>query len=158
MAMKEVKLTSEGLMKLEKELSYLKGPKRTEIAEKIKAAISFGDISENAEYDDAKNEQARLEQRIFQLEQTLQNASVIDEDEIDTEKVTIGSKVTVLDEEFDEEVVYFIVGSTEANPLEYKISNESPVGKELIGKRVGDIANVETEDGVINFKILDIKR
>ena len=158
MAVKEVKLTFEGLKRLEKELSSLKGHARMEVAERIKEAISFGDISENSEYDDAKNDQARLESRIMQLEQMLSNATIIDEDEIKTDEVSIGAKVTVYDAEYDEEVSYVIVGSTEANPLESKISDESPVGKELIGKKVGDVAEVTTLDGTITFKIISIQR
>jgi len=126
---KEVVLTYEGLQKLEQELENLKTVKRREVAERIKQALSFGDISENSEYDEAKNEQAYIEGRIFQLENMLKNAKVIDEEDIQTDVVSIGSKVKVLDMEFDEEVEYYIVGSTEADPSQYKISNESPVGK-----------------------------
>lgn len=120
---KEVVLTYEGLQKLEQELENLKTVKRREVAERIKQALSFGDISENSEYDEAKNEQAYIEGRIFQLENMLKNAKVIDEEDIQTDVVSIGSKVKVLDMEFDEEVEYYIVGSTEADPSQYKISN-----------------------------------
>lgn len=136
---KEVVLTYEGLQKLEQELENLKTVKRREVAERIKQALSFGDISENSEYDEAKNEQAYIEGRIFQLENMLKNAKVIDEEDIQTDVVSIGSKVKVLDMEFDEEVEYYIVGSTEADPSQYKISNESPVGKALIGGKIGEI-------------------
>ena len=153
---KEVVLTYEGLKKLEDELEYLKGVKRREIAERIKQALSFGDISENSEYDEAKNEQAHVEGRIAQLESMLKRARVIDEDEVSTEKVSIGSRVRLYDMEFDEEVEYLIVGSTEADPAKSKISNESPVGMALIGKRKGDVIEVAVPDGTIKFKILEI--
>ncbi|HHV98326.1 MAG TPA: transcription elongation factor GreA [Clostridiaceae bacterium] len=153
---KEVVLTYEGLKKLEDELEYLKGVKRREIAERIKHALSFGDISENSEYDEAKNEQAQVEGRIAQLESMLKRARVIDEDEVSTEKVSIGSRVRLYDMEFDEEVEYLIVGSTEADPAKSKISNESPVGRALIGKHKGDIVEVAVPDGTIKFKILEI--
>lgn len=155
---KEVVLTYERLQKLEQELENLKTVKRREVAERIKQALSFGDISENSEYDEAKNEQAYIEGRIFQLENMLKNAKVIDEEDIQTDVVSIGSKVKVLDMEFDEEVEYYIVGSTEADPSQYKISNESPVGKALIGGKIGDIVEVTVPDGVIKFKILEIRK
>jgi len=153
---KEVVLTYEGLKKLEEELEYLKGTKRREIAERIKQALSFGDISENSEYDEAKNEQAHIEGRIAQLETMLKRARVIDEDEVSTEVVSIGSKVRLLDMESNEEVEYSIVGSTEADPINFKISNESPVGKALIGQKKGDTVEVTVPDGIIKFKILEI--
>ncbi|MEN8905802.1 MAG: transcription elongation factor GreA [Clostridiales bacterium] len=158
MTNKEVPLTYEGLKKLEQELEFLKGTKRREIAERIKQALSFGDISENSEYDEAKNEQAQIEGRISQIESMLKRAKLIVEDEVDTDKVSLGSKVKLLDMEFDEEVDYQIVGSTEANPSESKISNESPVGKALIGKAVGETVEVNVPDGSIKFKVLDIHR
>ncbi|HOM03462.1 MAG TPA: transcription elongation factor GreA [Acetivibrio sp.] len=158
MVNKEVVLTYEGLQKLEQELENLKTVKRREVAERIKQALSFGDISENSEYDEAKNEQAYIEGRIFQLENMLKNAKVIDEDDIKTDVVGIGSKVKVLDMEFDEEVEYYIVGSTEADPSQYKISNESPVGKALIGQKQGSVVEVMVPDGVIKFKILEINK
>lgn len=158
MTNKEVVLTYEGLKKLEEELETLKGTKRREVAERIKQALSFGDISENSEYDEAKNEQAYIEGRIAQLETMLKNARVIDEDEVSTEKVSIGSKVTLLDMEFDEEVEYYIVGSTEANPSLFKISNESPVGSALMGKKAGAVVEVTVPDGVIKFKIIKISK
>ncbi|HHW49444.1 MAG TPA: transcription elongation factor GreA [Clostridiaceae bacterium] len=155
---KEVVLTYEGLKKLEEELNYLKGVKRREIAERIKQALSFGDISENSEYDEAKNEQAYVEGKIVQIEALLKRARVIDEDEVSTEKVSIGSKVKLLDLEMNEEVEYMIVGSTEADPSKYKISNESPVGSALMGKAKGDTVEVNVPDGVIRFKILEIMK
>lgn len=158
MTSKEVVLTYEGLKKLEVELEFLRGVKRKEIAERIKQALSFGDISENSEYDEAKNEQAQMEGRIAQLETMLKNARVIDEDEVSTEKVSIGSKVTLLDMEFDEEVEYHIVGSTEADPGKFKISNESPVGSALMGKKKGNVVEVNVPDGVIKFKIVKIDK
>jgi transcription elongation factor GreA len=158
MAGKEVILTYEGLKKLEKELEQLRGPKRMEIKERIKVALSFGDISENSEYDEAKNEQAYVEGRIAQLETMLKNARVIDEEDVSTEKVTIGSKVKLLDMEFDEEITYSIVGSTEADPSQFKISNESPVGSALMQKKVGDVVEVAVPDGVLKFKILSIEK
>lgn len=156
MAAKEVVLTYEGLKKLEEELEYLKGVKRREIAERIKQALAFGDISENSEYDEAKNEQAQMEGRIVQLEQMLKNAKVIDEDDVRTDSVSLGSRVKLYDPEFDEEVEYIIVGSTEADPTKSKISNESPVGSALMGRKKGDEIEVSVPDGVIKFKILEI--
>lgn len=153
---KEVVLTYEGLKKLEKELEYLKSVKRIEVAERIKQALSFGDISENSEYDEAKNEQAQVESRIVQVEMMLKRAKVIDEDEVSTEAVSLGSRVRLLDMEFDEEVEYSIVGSTEADPGNQKISNESPLGSELMGKKIGTVVEVNAPDGVIKFKVLEI--
>lgn len=158
MVNKEVVLTYEGLQKLEQELEFLKAVKRREIAERIKQALSFGDISENSEYDEAKNEQAHVEGRIAQLETMLKNAKVIDEDDVKTDVVSVGSKVKVLDVEFNEEVEYYIVGSTEADPSRYKISNESPVGMALLGKKKGSTVEVSVPDGVIKFKILGINK
>lgn len=158
MSAKEIVLTYEGLKKLEEELSNFKGVKRLEMAERIKQALSFGDISENAEYDEAKNEQAQMEGRIVQLENMLKNAKLIDEDEVSTEMVTLGSKVKLYDVEFDEEIVYSIVGSTEANPSKFKISNESPIGIALMGKKVGSSIEVNAPDGVVKFKILEITK
>lgn len=155
MTIKEVVLTYEGLKKLEEELEYLKR-KRLEVAERIKQALSFGDISENSEYDEAKNEQAQVETRILQIETMLKHAKVIDEDEVNTEVVSLGSKVKLLDMEFKEEVEYSIVGSTEANPSKFKISNESPVGSALMGKKKGSVVEVTVPDGLIKFKVLKI--
>ena len=156
MSNKEIFLTYEGLKKLEEELDYLKSVKRIEVAGKIKQALAFGDLSENAEYDEAKNEQANLEMRIIQVEGMLKNAKVIDEDDVHTDVVGVGAKTRLLDIEFNEEVDYFIVGSTEADPSQFKISNESPLGIALLGKKVNDIAEVEAPDGVIKYKILKI--
>jgi transcription elongation factor GreA len=158
MTEKEVFLTPEGLEKLEMELEEAKVVKRKEIADRIKQALAFGDISENAEYDQAKNEQAKLEERIAKLEAMLRNAVVIDDDEISTEIVTIGSRVIVLDIEFNEEMEYTIVGSAEADPFEGKISNESPMGKALLGRKVGDTVSVQAPDGVIKYKVKAIMR
>lgn len=158
MAGKEVILTYEGLKKLEEELEFMRGPKRMEIKERIKVALSFGDISENSEYDEAKNEQAYVEARIAQLEAMLKNARVIDEEDVSTDVVTIGSKVTLLDLDSKEEVVYTIVGSTEADPTSLKISNESPVGSALLQKKKGDVVEVKVPDGVLKFKIQKIEK
>lgn len=158
MAGKEIILTYEGLKKLEEELEQLRGPKRMEIKERIKVALSFGDISENSEYDEAKNEQAYVEGRIVQLETMLKNARVIDEDDVSTDKVTIGSKVRILDVEYKEEIVYTIVGSTEADPSQFKISNESPVGSALMQKKKGSVVEVMVPDGILKFKILKIEK
>lgn len=151
-------MTYEGVKKLESELEYLKTVKRKEITEKIKVALGYGDLSENSEYDEAKNEQAFVEGKIVQLENTLRNASVIDESDISSDVVGIGSRVTVYDYDFDEEVTYSIVGSTEADPMNFKISNESPVGSALIGHKVDDEVMVQVPDGVSKFKILEIGR
>lgn len=156
MSGKEIFLTYEGLRKLEEELEQLKGEKRREIAERIRQALAFGDISENSEYDEAKNDQAQNEVRIVQLENMLKFAQVIDEDEVDTDVVRLGTRVKVYDTEFDEEVDYHIVGSTEADPSQHKISNDSPVGRALLGKKAGEVVDVEVPDGMIQFKILEI--
>ena len=158
MAEKEVLLTPEGLKKLEEELEHLKSVKRREVADRIKLAISYGDISENSEYEDAKNEQAFIEGRILTLEKMLRNARIIQEDEVNTDIVSIGSTVLLKDLEFDEEVSYTIVGSAEADPASNKISNESPVGRSLLGKAVGSVVDVAVPAGAIQFKILSIKR
>lgn len=149
-------LTYEGLKKYEDELEHLKVVRRKEVADKIKEARGQGDLSENAEYDAAKDEQRNIESRIEELEKILKNAEVIDEDEIDKEKISIGCKVKVRDMSEKEDVVYRIVGSTEANSLKGKISNESPVGKALIGLKVGQTAAVETPAGVFKYKVLEI--
>lgn len=154
---KKFLMTYEGVKKLEEELEFLKTIKRVEIKEKIKVARSFGDLSENAEYDEAKNEQAFVEGRIAQLENMLKNASVVDEADIPTDKVGVGSIVKVKDLEFDEIMDLSIVGSAEANPAESKISNESPVGKSLIGKKVGDVIEVPIPDGMSKYEILEIR-
>ncbi|MCS4469555.1 transcription elongation factor GreA [Clostridium botulinum] len=151
-------MTYEGVKKLEEELEFLKTVKRKEITEKIKVALSFGDLSENSEYDEAKNEQAFVEGRIIQLENMLKNASIVDENEVPKDVVSVGSIVKVKDYEFDEEVEYIIVGSAEADPMNNKISNESPVGHGLIGKKAGDIIEVAVPDGVSKYEILEVNR
>ena len=158
MAERDVFLTVQGLEKLENELEELKTVQRRDVADKIKVALSFGDISENSEYDQAKNEQAQLEERIVKLENTLRNAKIIDEDDISTDVVSVGSKVEVLDIEYDETMKYIIVGSAEADPFDGKISNESPVGNALIGGKTGDEVDVQVPDGIIKYKILSIAR
>ena len=151
-------LTYEGLQKLETELQDLKVVKRKEVAQKIKEAREQGDLSENAEYDAAKDEQRDIELRIEELEKLLKNAEVVVEEEIDLEKINIGCKVKVYEIEEDEEMEFKIVGSTEANSLQNKISNESPVGQALLGKSVGDVVDVETQAGVIQYKVLEIQK
>ena len=158
MADKKHILTYTGLKQYEDELQDLKVNKRQEIAQKIKEAREQGDLSENAEYDAAKDEQRDIEARIEQLEKLLKNAEVVVEEEIDLEKINIGCRVKVLDMEFDEEMEFKIVGSTEANSLQNKISNESPVGHALLGRKVGDVVDVETQAGVIQYKVLEIQR
>lgn len=154
----EVILTQEGFNKLEEELNYLKTTKRTEIAERIKVARGFGDLSENSEYDEAKTAQSENEQKIAELETKLRNVKIIDEKEIDTKTVQIGNTVKLLDIEFDEEVEYTIVGSTEVSMAENKISNESPMGKALLGKKKDEVVKVDAPAGIIEFKILDITK
>ncbi|EGG82435.1 transcription elongation factor greA [Lachnospiraceae bacterium 2_1_46FAA] len=158
MADKKTILTYAGLKKLEEELENLKVVKRKEVAGKIKEAREQGDLSENAEYDAAKDEQRDIEARIEELEKILKNAEVVVEDEVDLDKISIGCTVTVYDNEFEEEIEFKIVGSTEANSLEGKISNESPVGKALIGRKVDDVVEVETQAGVMEYKVLKIER
>ena len=158
MADKKHILTYAGLKQYEDELQNLKVVKRKEVAQKIKEAREQGDLSENAEYDAAKDEQRDIELRIEELEKLLKNAEVVVEDEIDLDKINIGCKVTLLDVEYNDEMEFFIVGSTEANSLQNKISNESPVGKALIGRVVGDVVDVETQAGIIQYKILEIQR
>ena len=155
---KQYVMTYEGVKKLENELEYLKTVKRKEITEKIKVALGYGDLSENSEYDEAKNDQAFTEGRIVTLENMLKNAVVVDESEIPKDVVSVGSKVKVKDYDFDEEVEYSIVGSAEADPMNFKISNESPVGSALIGKKIGEIVEVQIPDGVNKFEILGISR
>lgn len=151
-------LTYEGLRKYEDELEELKVVKRKEVAEKIKEARAQGDLSENAEYDAAKDEQRDIEARIEELEKILKNVEVVDEDEVDLAKISIGCKVTIQDLEDNSEMTYKIVGSTEANSLKGKISNESPVGKALIGLEVGDTVTVEVPAGELKYKVIEIQR
>lgn len=157
MSDREIILTQEGYNKLAEELRVLKGPRKMEVAERIKVAREFGDLSENSEYDDAKNEQALLEAKIIEIENTLRLAKVVDDD-VSTRKAGVGTLVTVHDYEFDEDISYGIVGATEVNMAENKISNESPVGKALIGKKKGEEVEVETPGGVMKYKILSIQR
>jgi transcription elongation factor GreA len=154
---KEVILTPEGYKKLKQEIEYLSNEKRREVAERIKTAREFGDIAENAEYDDAKNEQALLEHRIAQLEERLRNARVITKKEISKDSVSIGSRVKLRDVDAKETIEYHIVGSAEANPTENKLSNESPVGKAIIGKKKGETVEVSAPRGTLKFKIMDIQ-
>ena len=153
---KEILLTQEGYQKLEDELEILKTVRRREVADRIKVAISFGDISENAEYDEAK--WAKAAAAALDVESMIRRAVIIDESKIDSNVVTIGSIVKVNDMDFEEEVEYTIVGSAEADPYEGKISNESPVGKALLGRTIGDIVDVQVPDGVAKFEILEIRR
>ena len=155
---KEILLTQEGYDKLEQELDTLKTEKRAEISERIKIALGFGDLSENSEYDEAKNAQAANETKIAELENKLRYAKIIDESEIDTKTVQIGNIVKVYDMEFEEEVEYTIVGSTEVNLAENKISNESPIGAALLGKKKNEIVTVNAPAGIMKFKILSIKK
>lgn len=155
---KEILLTADGLKDLKDQLEYLKTEKRNEIAEKIKEALSFGDLSENAEYDAAKNEQAEVEEKIIKLENTIKNARIIEDDNSGDGVVTIGCKVKLYDKEFDEEIIYKVVGSTEANPAQYKISNESPLGASLLGKKEGDEVYVNAPQGIMEFKILEVTK
>ena len=151
-------LTYAGLKKLEEELHDLKVVRRKEVAEKIKEAREQGDLSENAEYDAARDEQRDIEARIEEIEKILKNAEIVVEDEVDLDKISVGCKVKVYDCEFDEEIEFKIVGSSEANSLQGKISNESPVGKALIGAHKDDIVNVETPAGIMQYKVLSIQR
>jgi transcription elongation factor GreA len=154
---KDVILTPEGYEKLKREIEFLSNDKRREVAERIKTAREFGDIAENAEYDDAKNEQAMLEHRIAQLEERLLAARVISKKEIAKDVVSIGSHVRLKDMDANETVEYHIVGSAEADPMEHKLSNESPVGKAIMGKKKGEVVEVSAPRGSLKFKILEIK-
>ncbi len=158
MANKPMALTPEGLKKMTDELDYLKNTKRVEVKEAIAVARSFGDLSENSEYDEAKNEQAKVESRINELEEILKNVVVINEADLSDDTVNLGKTVKVYDEEFDEEDEYNIVGTNEADPLKNNISDQSPIGMALIGKKVGDIAEVEAPDGIIKLKVLEIRK
>lgn len=156
MAKKQVVLTEEGLKKLQDELEYLKVTKRKEITEKIKEARGFGDLSENSEYDAAKDAQATMEQRVVEIENIIKNAKIVSADEMPTDVVSITSKVKVYDCDLEEEEEYIIVGATESDPVSGKISDESPIGKALLGKKAGDTVEVETPGGTISIKILEI--
>lgn len=153
---KEFFFTEEGLKKTEEELDYLKSVVRREVADKIKVALGYGDLSENAEYDHAKNEQAKVEEKIAKLENMLRNAVLIEEEKVDKTVVNIGSVVKIREVGTKDEEEYTIVGSAETDPLEGKISNESPMGSALLGKKVGDIAEVEVPDGTVDFEIVSI--
>lgn len=155
---KEILLTQEGYDNLEKEVEYLKTEKRAEIAERIRVALGFGDLSENSEYDEAKNAQAANETKIAELENKLRYAKIIDESEVDTKTVQIGNIVKVYDMEFEEEIEYTIVGSTEVDLSQNKISNESPIGAALLGAKKNQVVTVEAPAGVMKFKILAIKK
>ncbi len=159
MAVKPIILTPEGYKKLEDELRTLKVEGRKEIAEKIKEARSYGDLSENAEYDAAKDAQASMEQRITTIENMLKNAQIVSESDVTTDAISIGSRVKLYDIEFEEEMEYTIVGSTEANPDEGRISDESPIGSAILGHKVDEVVDVELPNGeVIQFKVLEINK
>ena len=158
MAEKATHLTKEGLLKLEKELENRKSQVRMEIAERIKVALSYGDISENSEYDEAKKEQAENEEQIAALEEKLKNVVLIDEDSIDLTKVSLGVKVVLQDMKSKEKDTYYLVGSSEANPMEGKISNESPVGAAIMGKAKGDVVDVIAPGGTFQYKIVEITK
>lgn len=155
---KGILVTQEGYDKLEKELDYLRTEKRAEIAEKIKVALGFGDLSENSEYDEAKNAQAENEGKIAELENKIRYAKIIDESEIDTKTVQVGNTVKLLDLEFDEEVSYTIVGSTEVDIAQNKISNESPIGSAILGAKKNQIVEVQAPAGVMQYKVLSITK
>ncbi|MGM0603996.1 MAG: transcription elongation factor GreA [Bacillota bacterium] len=154
----EVLLTEEGYEKLEKELEYLEKVKRREVAKRIKIAREFGDISENSEYDDAKNEQAFVEGRIKEIKNMIRNAHVVKDEEVTDKKVNLGTTVVLEDLETDEKVRYTLVGSAESDPLNYKISNESPIGKAIIGHKIGDKVTVEIPSGEVKYKIVSIEK
>ena len=154
--MSDIYLTKEGKVEKEKRLDYLKNVKRAEVVEKLKAAREFGDLSENSEYDAARDEQRSLESEIQMLEETLRVAKIVDSKKVNTDVISVGTKVKLYDEEFDEEVCYSIVGSIESNPSKGLISNVSPLGKSLIGKKVGDTVEAETPSGTIKMKVLSI--
>jgi len=157
MAEKQFILTAEGLKKIEQKFDHLKSVRRREVAERIKQAIEFGDISENSEYEDAKNEQAFIEGEIITLEKMLRNSKLIDEDEIGTDIVSIGATVILKDLEFGDELEYAIVGSAEADPAEMKISNESPVGQAILGQKVGSVVEVNVPAGILKYEVLEIR-
>lgn len=158
MAVKNLSVSKEGYKKLEEELEYLVTVRRSEVAAKLKEARSFGDLSENAEYDEAKNEQGILEARITELEQMIANAVIVDDDNISLEEVSIGSKIKVEDLEFNTTEILQIVGSTESDPDNGKISDDSPIGKAALKKKVGEIFEVEAPVGILKFKILEISK
>ncbi|MBE6637217.1 MAG: transcription elongation factor GreA [Ruminococcaceae bacterium] len=155
---KQIIVTEEGLRTLQEELEYLKTKKRKEVVEAIRVALSFGDLSENSEYDEAKNEQAKTEARILELEESLKHVKVISESEVSTDVVNVGNRVLVYDEEFDEEIEYTIVGSTEADPLSNKISDQSPIGMALIGQKKGSTVEAHTPGGLVKLQIRSIAK
>lgn len=158
MADKRVVLTEEGLKKLEEKLEYLKSVRRLEVADRLKAAIALGDLSENSEYDDAKNEQAFIEGEILTLESQIRNSEIIKADDSNKDVVHLGNTVVIKDMEYDEDETYTIVGSTEADATEGKISNESPVGMAILGKTVGTVVQVKVPAGTLEYKIVEIKK
>ncbi|MCI8589378.1 MAG: transcription elongation factor GreA [Clostridiales bacterium] len=155
---KEIIVTEEGLKNLQEELHYLKTVKRKEVVESIRVALGFGDLSENSEYDEAKNEQAKTEARIQELEETLKNVKLISDSDLHTESVNVGNKVKVFNEKYEEEVEYTIVGSTEANALKNYISDQSPIGRALMGAKTGQTVEVQTPKDIMKIKILDITK
>ena len=152
------KYTKQGYQDLVDELKYLKLTRREEIKEQIAVARGFGDLSENAEYDEARNEQAKVEARIQELEALIENAEIIDESMMDARSISLGSVVTLYDEDYDEEITYSIVGSNQADPLEQKISDQSPIGRALMGKKAGDTVTVTAPAGELHFKVLEVSR
>ncbi len=155
---KEIVVTDEGLKKLQEELDFLKNVKRKEVVEAIRVALSFGDLSENSEYDEAKNEQGKVEAKIAELEETLNHVKVISENEVTTDVVNVGARVKVFNEKYGEEVEYTLVGSTEADPLFNKISDQSPIGTAIMGAKVGDVVVVATPGGDMKLKIMEISK
>ena len=155
---KQIVVTESSFQKLKDELDYLKNVKRKEAAENVGIARSYGDLSENSEYDEAKNEQAKIEAQISELEETIGHAKVISDNEIQTDSVSVGVSVTIYDIDYDEEIEYFIVSSREVDPLHNKISDQSPIGKALMGTKVGDVVSVEVPDGMANFRIVNIAK
>ncbi len=155
---KEIVVTDEGLKKLQEELDFLKNVKRKEVVEAIRVALSFGDLSENSEYDEAKNEQGKVEAKIAELEETLNHVKVISENEVTTDAVNVGARVKVFNEKYSEEVEYTLVGSTEADPLFNKISDQSPIGTAIMGAKVGDVVVVATPGGDMKLKIMEISK
>lgn len=155
---REIMLTPEGLQRLKEEIEYLSSVKRDEVADRIRAARDFGDISENSEYEDAKNEQAMLEARIYALEERLRSAIVIDSESVSTDRVNVGTKVTLQDMQGGEVIQYSLVGSAEADPTARKLSNESPIGRAIIGHKPGDKITVTVPRGTRKFKVLDIEK
>lgn len=155
---KQIVVTESSFQKLKDELDYLKNVKRKEAAENVGIARSYGDLSENSEYDEAKNEQAKIEAQISELEETISHAKVISDNEIQTDSVSVGVSVTIYDIDYDEEIEYLIVSSREVDPLNNKISDQSPIGKALMGTKVGDVVSVEVPDGMANFRIVNIAK